>query len=216
MKKIKHVSSSNQSLPFPFSMLNHQVPGSNASHNGGGDQSDCHHLGNSSRGRGEPNKVLFSHQFLVPVSLQGTHLYCGRQRSLSGSYDFLESNRGGKSQTFCSTFLFSVEAFDQPLRKKHSYETQGCPLHPPPILCQRHVQLRQGHPQRKDPKQVSGWCKTEWDLISRICIHKSLDELVENVCGVERLPEEYGGSVPMSTMARWASVIFLKSPGIEI
>ena len=52
---------------YSFSILNHQVPGPNASHNGGGDQSDCHHLGNSSRGRGEPNKVLFSHQFLVPV-----------------------------------------------------------------------------------------------------------------------------------------------------
>ena len=48
------------------------------------------------------------HQFLVPVSLQGTHLHCGRQRSLSGSYDFLESNRGGTSQTFCSTLLFQL------------------------------------------------------------------------------------------------------------
>ena len=118
MKKIKHVSSSNQSLLFPFSMLNHQVPGPNASHNGGGDQSDCHHLGNSSRGRGEPNQVLFSisswFQFTLvpgsssPSSLQGTHLYCGRQRSLSVSYDFLESNRGGTSKTVCSTLLFQL------------------------------------------------------------------------------------------------------------
>ena len=51
--------------------------------------------------------------FLVPVSsspfsLQGTHLHCGRQRSLSVSYDFLESNRGGTSQTFCSTLLFQL------------------------------------------------------------------------------------------------------------
>jgi len=48
---------------------------------------------------------------------------------------------------------------------------------------------------------------------NRICIHKSLDELVENVCGVERLPEEYGGSVPMSTMAReWKETLEASRP----
>jgi len=35
----------------------------------------------------------------------------------------------------------------------------------------------------------------------RIYIHNSLDELAERVGGVEMLPEEYGGSVPVSTMA---------------
>ena len=46
--------------------------------------------------------------FNSPFSLQGTHLHCGRQRSLSGSYDFLESNRGVTSKTFCSTLLFQL------------------------------------------------------------------------------------------------------------
>jgi len=36
---------------------------------------------------------------------------------------------------------------------------------------------------------------------NRIYIHNSLGELAERVRGVEMLPEEYGGSIPVSTMA---------------
>jgi len=36
---------------------------------------------------------------------------------------------------------------------------------------------------------------------NRIYIHNTLDELEERVGGVEVLPEEYGGSIPVSTMA---------------
>ena len=39
--------------------------------------------------------------------------------------------------------------------------------------------------------------------ISRIYIHKTLGDLEQRVGGVEILPQEYGGTIPIFTMARW-------------
>ena len=47
--------------------------------------------------------------------------------------------------------------------------------------------------------------------MSRIYIHTSLGELEERVGGVEVLPEEYGGSIPISTMTWYFFQVFWKA-----
>ena len=99
------------------------------------------------------------------------------------------------------------------MREEHSHEAQGRQLHPPALLCQHHVQLCQGNPQQEDSEQViflavqsmhaAYWGEIKANIaISRIYIHKTLGDLEQRVGGVEILPEEYGGTISISTMAR--------------
>jgi len=48
---------------------------------------------------------------------------------------------------------------------------------------------------------------------NRIYIHKTLGELEQRVGGVEILPQEYGGTIPISTMARsWMETLESSQP----